>query len=146
MPELREDELSGRWVLLAPGRAARPHAFTSAAATSAAEPGCPFCPGNEHETPPEVLRTGEGSADTPGWRVRVVPNLYPFVGGDDAEPGATGAHEVVILSPAHDQPIARLSDDDAVEVMTVMRDRARHHLAAGRAYVQVAVNHGPAAG
>src|SRR5687767_105796 len=146
MPELRKDELSGRWVLLAPGRAARPHASSSAPATTAVEPGSPFCPGNEPETPPDVLRTGEGGAGKPGWRVRVVPNLYPFVGGDDALLGATGAHEVVILSTVHDWPIARLSVDEAVEVLTMMRDRARHHLAAGRSYVQIAVNHGPAAG
>ena len=30
-------------------------------------------------TPPEVHRTGAGEPDTPGWRVRVVPNLYPIV-------------------------------------------------------------------
>ncbi|HUF85172.1 MAG TPA: DUF4921 family protein [Acidimicrobiia bacterium] len=147
MPELRKDELSGRWVLLAPARAARPGAFASPATEPrVASSDCPFCPGNEHETPPEVARTGSGVPDTPGWRVRVVPNLYPFVGGEDAGPGATGAHEVVILSPAHDGTLAVLSEDAAVEAVTVMRERVRHHLAAGRAYVQVAVNQGAGAG
>ena len=147
MPELRKDALSGRWVLLAPGRAARPGAFSPAATDERdAATDCPFCPGNEHETPPEVARTGEGGPDTPGWRVRVVPNLYPFVGGDDAGPGATGAHEVVILSPAHDRSLARLADGEAIEAVKVLRDRVRHHLGAGRAYVQAAINHGPAAG
>ncbi|MGQ0805216.1 MAG: galactose-1-phosphate uridylyltransferase [Actinomycetota bacterium] len=147
MPELRKDELSGRWVLLAPGRAARPGAFSARAADERdAADDCPFCPGNEHETPPEVARTGEGAPDTPGWRVRVVPNLYPFVGGEGAGPGATGAHEVVILSPAHDRSLARLSEEEAIEAVSMLRDRVRHHLGAGRAYVQAAVNHGPAAG
>jgi UDPglucose--hexose-1-phosphate uridylyltransferase len=147
MPELRRDELSGRWVLLAPGRAARPHAFSAPATDSRVAPGeCPFCPGNEHETPPEVFRAGEGTPDAPGWRVRVVPNLYPFVGGEDPGPGATGAHEVVIISPGHDRTLARMADDEAVMTLTVMRDRVRHHLADGRAYVQAAVNHGSAAG
>src|SRR6266511_507741 len=147
MPELRRDELSGRWVLLAPGRAARPQAFLSASADTRAGAGdCPFCPGHEHETPPEVARTGDGAPDTPGWRVRVVPNLYPFVGGNDAGPGATGAHEVVILSPAHDGSLARLSEDEAIEALTVMRDRVRHHLTSGRAFALAVVNHGRAAG
>ena len=147
MPELRKDELSGRWVLLAPGRAARPGAFASPLTEARVAPSdCPFCPGNEHETPPEVARTGSGVPDTPGWRVRVVPNLYPFVGGEDVGPGATGAHEVVILSPAHDGTLAVLSEDAVVEAVTVMHERVRHHLAAGRAYVQVAVNQGPGAG
>ena len=78
--------------------------------------------------------------------MRVVPNLYPIVGGADAGPGATGAHEVVVLSPAHEASFARLDRRQAVEVLTVLRDRARHHLAAGRAFVQVVINHGRAAG
>jgi UDPglucose--hexose-1-phosphate uridylyltransferase len=97
-------------------------------------------------TPPEVYRTGEGGPDTPGWRVRVVPNLFPIVGGADAGPGATGAHEVVVLSPSHDDSLAQLDLRRAVEVVTVLRDRVRHHLSAGRLFVQVVINHGRAAG
>jgi UDPglucose--hexose-1-phosphate uridylyltransferase len=146
MPELRRDELSGRWVLLAPGRAARPYTFGSPAPDAPGPDACPFCPGNEHSTPPEVCRTGDGAPDTPGWRVRVVPNLYPIVGGADAGPGATGAHEVVVLSPVHDHSFAQLDDVQATEVLTVLRDRSRFHLDAGRTFVQVVINHGRAAG
>jgi UDPglucose--hexose-1-phosphate uridylyltransferase len=150
MPELRRDDLSGRWVLLAPARAARPHAWSRSSPPSRAPSDCPFCPGHEGETPPEVARTGDGAPDTPGWRVRVVPNLYPIVGGPtDATgsgTGATGAHEVVVLSPAHDRSFAHLTDAEAVEALCVVRDRVRHHLSEGRAYVQAVVNHGAAAG
>jgi UDPglucose--hexose-1-phosphate uridylyltransferase len=147
MPELRRDELTGRWVLLAPDRAARPHTFPSPTHGSTETPAdCPFCPGHETMTPPEGYRTGEGRPDTPGWRVRVVPNLYPIVGGMDAGPGATGAHEVVVLSPSHTDSFAQLDERQAAEVLTVLRDRARHHLAAGHSFVQVVINHGRAAG
>jgi UDPglucose--hexose-1-phosphate uridylyltransferase len=147
MPELRRDDLTGRWVLLAPGRAARPRTFPPAAPDAPATVAdCPFCPGHEALTPPEVYRTGDGAPDTPGWRVRVVPNLYPIVGGADAGPGATGAHEVVVLSPAHGTSFAQLTEQQAVEVFTVLRDRVRYHLAAGHAFVQVSINHGRAAG
>jgi UDPglucose--hexose-1-phosphate uridylyltransferase len=76
--------------------------------------------------------------------VRVVPNLYPIVGptGD----GVTGAHEVVVFSPDHAASFGRLEDDKAVEVLTVLRERVRHHLAAGAASVSAFVNHGRAAG
>ena len=39
----------------------------------------PFLEGHEDQTPPEVyaVRPGGGAPDTPGWTVRVVPNLYP---------------------------------------------------------------------
>ncbi|HMF03279.1 MAG TPA: galactose-1-phosphate uridylyltransferase [Acidimicrobiia bacterium] len=147
MPELRRDQLTDRWVLLVPGRAARPHTFPPARGDAGTTPAdCPFCPGHEHMTPPEVERSGAGAPETPGWRVRVVPNLYPIVGGDDAEPGATGAHEVAVLSPAHGRSFAQLEEAQAAEVLMVLRDRTRHHLRAGRAFVQVVINHGAAAG
>lgn len=146
MSELRDDLVTGRTVLLAPGRAARPHTIAPMAAGPATVEGCPFCPGNEHETPPERCRTGAGGPDTPGWRIRVVPNLYPIVGGTEAGPGAHGAHEVVILDPDHSCDLARMDDAGVEELFTVVRDRARVHGAAGLAHVQVLVNHGRAAG
>jgi UDPglucose--hexose-1-phosphate uridylyltransferase len=144
MSELREDPLSGRLVLVAPGRAARPHTVAPAT-TSAAPLDCPFCPGAENQTPPELHRTGDGEPGGPGWRVRVFPNLFPII-APDAAPGATGAHEVIVLSPSHERDFAALTDAEAIEVMRVLRDRARHHADAGRAHVQVLVNHGRAAG
>lgn len=148
MPELRTEALTGRTVIVATGRSTRPRVFTTAprAAPSAAPADCPFCAGHEALTPPEVWRTGDGAPDTPGWRVRVVPNLYPIVGGADATEGATGAHEVIVLSPDHDRSFAALSSEQAREVMKVLRDRARFHLARGHAHVQVFVNQGRAAG
>ena len=47
----------------------------------------PFAEGHEPRTPPELyaLRPGGGAPDTPGWRVRVVPNLYPALTGAGPE-------------------------------------------------------------
>jgi UDPglucose--hexose-1-phosphate uridylyltransferase len=52
--------------------------------------GCPFCEGCEERTPPEVYatRAGGGDANTPGWTTRVVPNLFPALGGKGRD-GAT---------------------------------------------------------
>ena len=74
-------------------------------------------------TPPEVARVGAGAPDTPGWQVRVVPNLYPIVGD-----GVAGAHEVIVLSPAHDGQLDRLPPDAATAAVIALRDRAAHHL------------------
>ena len=145
MPELRHDALTGRLVLLSASRASRPKTTASVEVREVAA-SCPFCPGHEHETPPEVARTGPGAPGEPGWRVRVFPNLYPIVGGEHARAGATGAHEVAVLSPDHTRAFARLSHDEAAEVLTVLRDRAAAHRAAGRDHVQVLLNHGRAAG
>jgi UDPglucose--hexose-1-phosphate uridylyltransferase len=144
VPELREDPLTGGVVILAPGRAARPdtHARTGPpGARATTRDDCPFCAGHEAMTPPEVFRTGDGAPGTPGWRVRVVPNLYPLVGGD-----VDGAHEVVVLSPGHGASLGDLDDDAAAEVFAVLRDRAAHHLGRGLVHAQPFVNYGRAAG
>jgi len=145
MSELRNDLVTGRPVLLAPGRSARPHTVAPAPIDPNAIANCPFCPGHEHETPPEVLRRGTGAPDTPGWRIRVVPNLYPIVGGEHAGPGGAGAHEVIIFHPDHAIGFGALADHEVVELFRVLRDRAAVH-AADFAHVQVLVNQGRAAG
>src|SRR4051794_32071617 len=87
-PEIRIDQLTGLRTILAPGRAARPDSFKTAASEPKGATECPFCEGHEDRTPPEAyaLRPGDGGADTPGWKTRVVPNLYPAL----ARPGTAG--------------------------------------------------------
>ena len=135
--EVRYDALGDRTVIVATGRGARPHQFRAPDAD--ADPGtehCPFCSGHESMTPPEVARTGTGEPDTPGWRVRVVPNLYPIV----------DTHEVVVLSPDHYRPFAALADAEAIEVFTVLRDRVAVHLEQGHATAVAILNHKREAG
>jgi UDPglucose--hexose-1-phosphate uridylyltransferase len=142
MSELREDLLTGARVIVAPGRSVRPDTFrTRASQLPSTSASCPFCAGNEHETPPEVARRGAGEPETPGWRVRVVPNKYPLVGE-----GVRGAHEVVVLSPAHDRSFADLDDAAAVEIFDVLRDRIGSHLAEGHTHAHAFINHGKPAG
>jgi UDPglucose--hexose-1-phosphate uridylyltransferase len=70
--EYRVDPETGDWHIVAPERAARPSDLTTGDATP-----CPFDPGREAATPPEVLRI---PADTgKPWRVRVVPNRFAIV-------------------------------------------------------------------
>jgi UDPglucose--hexose-1-phosphate uridylyltransferase len=150
MTEGRFDPLNGRPVFLAPERSHRP------GTAAGAEEQCPFCPGNEHLTPPEISRSGPGRPGGEGWRVRVIPNRYPIVGGKGSEPvsrdrwhgrgSASGAHEVVVLSPDHHRSLADLKAGQMLDVFTVLRDRARSHAVAGRAYTQVIVNHGQRGG
>ena len=87
-PEVRIDQLTGLRAILAPGRAERPDAFATAPAERRpdARESCPFCEGREDRTPPEVWadRPGGGNPDTPGWRVRAVPNLYPVLSSHSA--------------------------------------------------------------
>ena len=133
-------------MIIAADRATRPYTTPPIApGTDSGAAECPFCPGHEDRTPPESYRTGAGQPDTPGWRVRVVPNLFPIV-GDGTTGNATGTHEVVILSPDHDRDFGALTHDAAHEVFVVLRDRARVHLEGGSAYACAFLNHGRGAG
>jgi UDPglucose--hexose-1-phosphate uridylyltransferase len=78
-PEIRIDQLTGARVLLTPGRAERPDQFGIAPWQPAGPDGCPFCEGNESETPPEIEadRPDGSPAEGPGWQTRTIPNLFP---------------------------------------------------------------------
>jgi UDPglucose--hexose-1-phosphate uridylyltransferase len=93
LPDLRIDPLSGTRVIVAGERGERPGAFPGVEPAAQVDPEKdPFLDGHEDRTPPELyaLRPGGGPPDSPGWAVRVVPNLYPALSerGDagDAEP------------------------------------------------------------
>src|SRR3990172_7269528 len=81
MPELRQDSTTKEWVIIATERAKRPHDFITNKKKEALPSfgaACPFCPGNESETPPEVLAYHDSrKANTSGWGGRVSPNKYP---------------------------------------------------------------------
>lgn len=134
MPELRKDPVTGRWVIIATERAKRPSQYGKQ--DEERKGGfCPFCPGNEKSTPPEVLsyRPSNTPKDGEGWWLRVVPNKFPALrpegnlkrsgtGMYDKMTGY-GTHEVVIESPSHEQTIADLSDEQIQEVIWAFRDR-----------------------
>ncbi|OWK44298.1 galactose-1-phosphate uridylyltransferase [Fimbriiglobus ruber] len=139
LPEYRRDPVSGRWVVIAPERSARPMTLAHAEphhrdADGRAE--CPFCEGMEHDTPHETyaLRAPDTVPDGPGWRLRVVPNKFPAVrpiaevvakSRDtffEARPGF-GRHEVVIECARHVSDPVALSDDEFRDVLLAYRDR-----------------------
>ena len=78
---------------------------------------CPFCPGNEKMTPPEIYAVRPaGSTGVSDWKVRVVSNKFPALRIEEDlkrhEDGAMfhwmggcGAHEVVIETPNHLTPL-----------------------------------------
>jgi len=94
-PEIRLDQLTGLRTILSPARADRPFDFggVQTEVNEDAREKCPFCEGREDRTPPEVWadRPSGGDADTPGWRVRAVPNLYPALAQtwEDDTPGTS---------------------------------------------------------
>ncbi len=102
--------------------------------------GCPFCPGSEHETPPErwALRD-HGPADGPGWRVRAVPNRYPVITPPE------GAHEVVVNSDRHVAAFWDLGPEEAAWAARGWWER-EHALARDARRTFVFLNQGAQAG
>jgi UDPglucose--hexose-1-phosphate uridylyltransferase len=166
LPELRIDPLTGLRAIIAGERAARPGAFSSKIdERPPIDPEKdPFAEGNEDRTPPEVwaLRENGAGPDTPGWKVRVVPNLYPALGAGDADAAddplrsgrgmpelftsrpAVGAHEVIINSPKPVSALVDLAPEEVETAMDAWRTRMATH--SSSAYTHLIVNEGVQAG
>jgi UDPglucose--hexose-1-phosphate uridylyltransferase len=133
MPELRKDLITEGWVIIATERAKRPHDF----AQPPIEPegaNCPFCPGNEKQTPPELwVARSNGEANQPGWKVRVIPNKFPALrieGEMDREAegiydrmNGIGAHEVIIDTPEHNRALEEHDTTDIALALTACKER-----------------------
>lgn len=135
MPELRKDPVTGRWIIVARERAMRPHDFKPLTSTPQGSANCPFCEGKESVTPPEILaiRPNSTPRNSPGWKVRVVPNKFPAlrVEGEIDKRGegpydlmnGVGAHEVIIESPQHILSPTKLTDEEVKDVVWTYRER-----------------------
>ncbi|HUB36775.1 MAG TPA: DUF4921 family protein [Solirubrobacteraceae bacterium] len=80
MPQIRIDPLSGHRTIVAGERSRRPGGEPRCEPPEPIDPAeDPFGEGHEERTPPELyaVRPGGGPPNSPGWLVRVVPNLYP---------------------------------------------------------------------
>ncbi|MCK4236424.1 MAG: DUF4931 domain-containing protein, partial [Candidatus Krumholzibacteria bacterium] len=135
MPEIRQNPATREWVIIATERAKRPEDFVDEKDEEEDVPeyleSCPFCPGNEGKTPPEIMsyRTNGGK-----WTLRVVPNKFPAlvpegvpVREEDLDffrrMDGLGQHEVIIETPKHNTGFGRIDDEKALEIVTAYRDR-----------------------
>lgn len=166
MSQLRFDVTTADWVVFAPSRALRPHRQIrpESAPQATTSAGCPFCPGNEAFTPPEIYSVRGGGTDGRGWRVRVFANKFPALRieesphrmeegprMDEGPPfqymGGCGAHEVIVESPDH---AALLAQQPVEQIELVLRTiQLRHQDLMGDRRFQTIVpfkNHGAAAG
>ncbi|TMA34400.1 MAG: hypothetical protein E6J83_18255, partial [Deltaproteobacteria bacterium] len=135
LPELRKDPIAGRWVVVATERVRRPADFAVPRGPRR-DTSCLFCGGHEDETPPELLAyrdAPDAPANSPGWRVRVVPNRFPALrvegvldrrgeGLYDLMNGV-GADEVLVESADHHVKLADLAPAAVEDVVRALRDR-----------------------
>jgi UDPglucose--hexose-1-phosphate uridylyltransferase len=153
LSELRVDPLTGLRSIIAGDRLERPGGGFTVAPVPPLDPASdPFLEGHENQTPPEIhaIRPGGGAPDTPGWKVRVVPNMYPALGPVAEAPPrhanpdlfyatpATGAHEVIVNTPRAVTTLGELEPEEMATAVDAWRDRMRAH--AGAAHVHLIVN------
>lgn len=141
MPQLRKDPIIDRWVIIASERSKRPADYNHShlppdgnGTIPEHKDDCPFCYGNEDQTPPEVLAYRDGTPpNTPGWRLRVVPNKYPAlqVEGELNRAGmglydvmnGVGAHEVIIETPKHNVTLGNMNPKEVESLLWSIKDR-----------------------
>ena len=156
MSELRQNMLTKQWYVIASERKLRPDEFEqpkSPRPTKEYEPDCPFCPGNEEQTTPELDRVSNSES----WRVRVFKNKFSVFHptgdrkrrfeGIYRSMSGVGVHEVIVESPRHDQTITDLPIDHLTDLVAAYRRRA--NVALSNENVELVIpfkNYGPAAG
>lgn len=153
MPELRKNPLTGQWVSVAPERSRRPsdYAFSHGEIDPAI---CPFCPGNEHATPPALLTYAD---DDGVWLLRAFPNRYPALRSDVAwdaravgpydRSSGVGAHEVIVHTPRHAARLGLYDDAQVARWFRAAAERSRDLAGDTRMkYVAHFQNHGSLAG
>ncbi|CAF0703507.1 galactose-1-phosphate uridylyltransferase [Candidatus Methylacidithermus pantelleriae] len=134
MSELRRDPIVGsRWVVFAPERRQRPQQLPLP--TWPLPSPSPFVAGNERLTPPEIfaIRPAGSAPNSPGWKVRVVPNRFPALrveGELGREPvgfydrmNGIGAHEVIIETPDPSLELEEQTQEGVADVLRAFRAR-----------------------
>ncbi|AKM82442.1 TPA: galactose-1-phosphate uridylyltransferase [Candidatus Berkelbacteria bacterium] len=150
MSKLRQNIITGEWVVISPERSQRPEDYVMASSAKRGIPlDCPFCVTNNN-----AYRFSIKEAETKN--VYVIPNKYPAFSKADGvidegdgfyqNSKALGGHEVIILKD-HEQDVY----DDGVEItdelIGVYRDRYNFYDQDPTIeYTMLIHNHGPEAG
>ena len=158
MPQLRKDPVTSRWVIVNTENPKDAQSFHVEPQVKSSKT-CPFCPGNESMTPPEIMAYGRkpGSKNLSGWMLRVIPNKFPalrieektdkFAIGVYDKVGGFGAHEVIIESPDHSKEMADLPFEHVEGVLQAYRERCLDLKRDARfRYILIFKNYGAAAG
>ena len=158
MSELRQDPTTREWVIIAPERARRPQQTERKRVAEELpnwDASCPFCPGNESQTPDEVFRIpGEDS----NWAIRLVPNRFAALmlngGATPRDEGrffrkmdGIGVHEVIIETPSHNTSTALMPYQQVEKVLVAYQQRY-NTLKKNRQlkFISIFKNHGSASG
>jgi UDPglucose--hexose-1-phosphate uridylyltransferase len=151
--ELRQDIVTGDWVVIATGRAKRPDAFIQGERIPADDAVDPFEDPEASGQGKDVLSYRSSDGD---WSLRVFPNKYPaFSRGKPVRElsegpyfamSGVGYHEVIVTRDAH-RSLAQLDTWQVAEVIDAYRERYLELMNKKSVnYIQILHNHGKEAG
>jgi UDPglucose--hexose-1-phosphate uridylyltransferase len=133
---LRKDPVTQRWVVISPERASLPSPGLIPRPAGLGPEVCPFCPGHEEQTGPEihVERDPGTPPNTAGWSVRVVADRYPIfriegsleksAEGMYDSMNAVGAHEILIETADHHRHWGDFETTQLERVLRVCQQRS----------------------
>ena len=154
---MRQDLITGKWVVIAPGRAKRPCDFLTQRHRPRVLPkykdDCPFCNLSIYPQEPDVLRMPD---DPDEWQVHVFPNKYPALNAkDDLRSWNIGPYRVlesvgyheILASRWHNQVDGQLTVEQLalrLEALVLRYRQLREKPSVN--YIQIIENHGEKAG
>lgn len=154
--ELRQDLVSGKWVIVATGRASRPQKEKEKKALSKLpkyKDNCPFCNLSAYPQAPDVICLPD---DPERWQFHIFENKYPaLLPKKDYRSWRVGPHNVVeavgyheLLAPRwHNQTEWNMTETEVAVMLEALVLRYRQlRTQSSVNYIQIIRNHGPAAG
>lgn len=131
MKELREDYILNRFTYISEERSNRPHQFADQEGPRDHPDDCPFCPGKEDATPPEIGRRENSEGN---WSIRWFKNKFAALSSKE-EPKlevdqsqffvhgpAFGTQDVIVETPTHRQ-MAEFEPEKIANIFEVYRNR-----------------------
>lgn len=153
--ELRQDIVSGDWVVIATGRAKRPHEFLKQSRIPFRQPQ-KTCPFEKLQGNALLAYPSDGKKESEKWWVQAIPNKYPALAKGVCElyrsvgpyqwTEGVGFHEVVVTKD-HERSIASMNDEEVAALLHAYQNR---YLTlkddACVAYISIFHNHGRESG
>lgn len=143
MPELRKDPVTGNWIVV-----------DQKIQSNAPLDKCPFCPGNEHLTPPTIREYRDHGSS---WIIRCFSAINPVfvIEAKENKRGEgiydkmdnVGAHEVIVENRSHTKTMSDYTEREMLFLFEMYQERIRDLKKDRRfRYIQVFKNHGELTG
>ncbi len=118
--EIRKSYLLNKYVIITPGRAARPRDIKEQTVVERNSTDCPFCP---HNIDKNNIVDKINDSKNKNWDILSLKNIYPAVSLDNNK--AYGTQEVIVETPDHSKDLANLSEPHIEKLLQMYKKRSQ---------------------